>query len=106
MRIVILTPVRLFGEGLAGCLDGQGGIVIDALVTDWAALRNAVGTAIDLVLIDVTAGFDADEVRGLAADRPELKLVALGLREQREEVVRCGRAGFIAYVPREASLET
>ena len=30
-------------------------------------------------------------------------LVALGLAEQREDVIRCGRAGFAGYVPRTAT---
>jgi len=106
MRIVILAPVRLFGEGLVHCLHGRQGIVVDALVTDFGALRGAVSRVTEMVLIDVTAGFDAEEVRALAVERPDLKLVALGLREQRDEVVSCGRAGFAAYVPREASLDT
>jgi DNA-binding NarL/FixJ family response regulator len=32
--------------------------------------------------------------------------VALGLTEQRQEVIRCGRAGFAGYVTREASIDS
>lgn len=106
MRIVVLTPVRLFGEGLVSCFEGIDDVVVEAAVTDFAALRRALGPATDLVLVDVSAGFDPEEVRALAAERPALTLIALGLREQRDDVVRCGRAGFAAYVPRDASLET
>jgi len=106
MRIVILTPVRLFGEGLLSCLDGTEGVVVQALVSDFAALRRALCTQTDLILIDVSSGFDPEEVHAIAAERPGLTLVALGLREQRDEVIRCGHAGFAAYVPRDASLQT
>jgi DNA-binding NarL/FixJ family response regulator len=106
MRIVILTPVRLFGEGLIGCFDRTEGITVEALVSDFVALRRAYCAQTDLVLIDVSSGFDPEEVRAIAAERPGLTLVALGLREQRDDVIRCGQAGFAAYVPRDASLQT
>src|SRR5262245_24554928 len=106
MRIVLLTPVRLFGEGLALCLDGKEGIVVDRVVSDFGALRDTLGPSITLALIDVTAGFDLEEMRGIAIDHPRVKLVAMGIRECNEEVVLCGQAGFTAYVSRHAPLET
>jgi two-component system nitrate/nitrite response regulator NarL len=106
MRIILLTAVRLFGEGLALCLDGKDGIVVDALVNDFGALRSALNRATTLALIDVTAGFDLDEIRSIAVDFPALKLVAIGLRERHDQVVLCGQAGFTAYVSRHAPLET
>lgn len=106
MRVVILTPVRLFGEGLAGSLVGSENTVVQAVVTDFSALRRALGATTDLVLIDVSAGFDVAEVHAIAVERPGMMLIALGLPEQRDEVIRCGRAGFTAYVARDASLQT
>jgi DNA-binding NarL/FixJ family response regulator len=106
MRIVLLSTVRLFGEGLALCLDGKDDIVVDALVSDFGGLRLALGPETTLALIDVTAGFDLDEVRSIAVDYPALKLVAIGLRERNDQVVLCGQAGFTAYVSRQAPLET
>jgi len=106
MRVVILTPVRLFGEGIAGSLAGSENIVVQAVVTHFSALRHALDAATDLVLIDASAGFDVVEVQSIAVERPGLMLIALGLPEQRDEVIRCGRAGFAAYVARDASLQT
>jgi DNA-binding NarL/FixJ family response regulator len=106
MRIVILTPVRLLGEGLLNALHGKDGMNVAAITADLGALRTALKAGIDLALIDVSAGYDADEIRAVAAEHPGLVIVALGVREQREDVIRCGRAGFVAYVTRDASLET
>src|SRR4029077_8637360 len=39
------------------------------------------------------------------SDWPDVPLVALGLNEQRQEGIRCGRAGFAGYVARDASIE-
>ncbi|MCS3499349.1 DNA-binding NarL/FixJ family response regulator [Bradyrhizobium japonicum] len=106
MRIILMTPVRLFGEGLALCLDGKDGIVVDRLVTEFGALRDALGPSISLALIDVTAGFEIEEVRAIAVNHPAVKLVAMGIRESNDQVVLCGQAGFTAYVSRHAPLET
>lgn len=106
MDIVVLTPVRLMGDGLAACLERRSDIRVGAIVADLAALRDVVdNAAIDLVLIDVTHGIDLYDVRSLAAEHPEMALVALGLTEQRQDVIRCGRAGFSGYVSRDASIE-
>jgi DNA-binding NarL/FixJ family response regulator len=106
MRIILMTPVRLFGEGLALFLDGKEGIIVDRLVGDFGALREALGPSIALALIDVTAGFEIEEIRSIAIDHPGVKLVAIGIRECNDQVVLCGQAGFTAYVSRLAPLET
>ena len=70
------------------------------------ALRAVLArTTANLVLIDVTQGIDLEEVRSVAAAYPELALVALGLCEQRQDIIRCGRAGFVGYVARDASID-
>jgi DNA-binding NarL/FixJ family response regulator len=51
----------------------------------------------------VTLGVDLYEVHALALQHRDLVLVALGLAEQRDDVIRCGRAGFTGYVPRSAT---
>jgi DNA-binding NarL/FixJ family response regulator len=97
MKLVVVTPIRLFGEGLASCFSHCADISLQATVCDLIQLRQCLQTMeVDIVLIDVTQGIDLDEVRAIAFERTDLALVALGLREERRDVVRCGRAGFIA----------
>ncbi|WP_258875513.1 response regulator transcription factor [Paraburkholderia sp. BL27I4N3] len=70
------------------------------------ALRNAlVKCSADIVLVDVTQGIDLYEIGHVAKAQPHVALVALGLTEQRQEVVRCGRAGFSGYISREATVD-
>lgn len=77
-----------------------------AVVNDLATLRDKLRTMeAQVVLIDVTQGVDLFDVRAIASDWPDVPLVALGLNEQRQEVIRCGRAGFAGYVPRDASID-
>jgi DNA-binding NarL/FixJ family response regulator len=106
MNIIVLTPVRLFGDGLAACLGARSDMRPLAVVDDLETLRATIAAQqVDVVLVDVTLGIDLFDVRGIAAEWPDLALVALGLPEQRQEVIACGRAGFAGYVPRDASID-
>lgn len=106
MNILVLTPVRLLGDGLVACLGARADMCIVAVVADLQAVRDKLASAaVELVLIDVTQGIDLYDVRSVASQHPEVALVALGLTEQRQDVIRCGRAGFTGYISREATTE-
>ncbi|QWW71201.1 response regulator transcription factor [Rhizobium sp. WYJ-E13] len=106
MKLVIVTPIRLFGDGLAACLRQHDDIVLQGIYSDIVALRHAHATsAATVALIDVTQGIDLGEVRATTVTFPHIAFVALGLVEQRQEIIRCGRAGFIGYVDRDASVD-
>ena len=106
MNIIILTPVRLLGDGLAACFGMRPDTTVLSIVNDLASLHDALARKpVDIVLIDVTQGVDLYDMRGIAAEWADVALVALGLNEQRQEVIRCGRAGFSGYVARDASIE-
>ncbi|MDR5761442.1 response regulator transcription factor [Caballeronia sp. LZ035] len=106
MNVIVLTPVRLLGDGLRACFSRRPEITLTAVVKDLTALRDAFGaSSADLALIDVTQGIDLYDVRAVAVEWPDVALVALGLAEQRQEVIRCGRAGFSGYVARDCSID-
>jgi two-component system nitrate/nitrite response regulator NarL len=106
MDIILVTPVRLFADGLSACFCGRKDITVRAIVNGLEGLRQSLLTMrIDLVLIDVTPGVDLDDVRLLATEHPEVALVAVGLIEQRQHVIHCGRAGFAGYVTRDTSVD-
>ena len=107
MDIIVLTPVRILGEGLNACFSRRPDISICAIVSELAALSESLSKFTpDLILVDVTQGVDLYDLRSIAQEHPELALVALGLAEQRHEVIECGRAGFSGYVARDANVET
>jgi len=106
MKFLLVTPIRLLGDGLSACLRGRTDVELTAVVRDLAALREALLPPVpDLVLIDATQGIVAMDVRAIAIEWPEVPLVALGLDEQRQQVIRCGRAGFVGYISRDASAD-
>jgi two-component system, NarL family, nitrate/nitrite response regulator NarL len=108
MRILVLTPVRLLGDGLLSCFSKRPDVRVVASVSDLHEVRQSLTMtpALDAVLVDVTQGVDFYDVRPIAAEWPDVKLIALGLHEQRQEVIQCGRAGFAGYIPRDATIET
>lgn len=104
MKIVVLTPVRLLGDGLAFCFQNRSDAV--EVVNDLAAARVLLDAGdVQVVLVDVTQGVDLFDVREMALKWPDVPLVALGLTEQKQDVINCGRAGFAGYVAREATID-
>ena len=106
VNVIILTPIRIFGDGLAACFSSRSEISVVAIVNDLASLRDSVAAHESaVVLIDVTQGIDIFDVRAIATEFPDVPLLALGLNEQRQEVISCGRKGFAGYIPRDASVD-
>lgn len=106
VNVVIMSPIRLLGEGLAACFSGADHFMVSAVVNQFSALREALaGVPVSIALIDVSQDIALDEVRAIAIDFPGTALVAIGLKEQRHEVIRCGHAGFVGYVVREGTVD-
>lgn len=106
MKIMIVSSVRLFRDGLTAVLARINPVPQLATEVDITALYGCSSDERpDVVLIDVTQDIDLEEVGLVAAKWPDLPLVALGLLERREEIIRHGRAGFAGYVVRDASIE-
>jgi DNA-binding NarL/FixJ family response regulator len=106
MNVVVLTPLRLLGDGLAACFERRPEIATVTVANDLGSLRDSLAAApAHAVLIDVTQGLDLWDVRGIAVEWPDVALVALGLTEQRQDVINCGRAGYAGYVRRDASID-
>jgi DNA-binding NarL/FixJ family response regulator len=105
VEVVIVTSMRLLGESLARCLSAFDDVRIVSVLYDPAQLIGALQSCLpDLVLFDVTQGVDCAHINSIAERWSQLPLLALGLIEQRDAVVNCGRAGFTGYVARDASI--
>jgi DNA-binding NarL/FixJ family response regulator len=106
MRVLIYSPVRLFGEGLCAFLRTVE--QIDAVLVEHDAGKleeQALGFAPDIALFDVTTEsvlLVAQSVRALC---PDVTTVAMAVTEEAGDVIACVDAGFAAYIPRSASAE-
>jgi len=104
MRIAIVTPIRLLADGLALLLKATPDFSFVHVAASLSGLGDVLRTHdIRLVLVDTTQIADLEEIRLLALSHPGVVLVALGLRDQRQDVIRCGRAGFSGYVCRDCT---
>nr|WP_166300732.1 response regulator transcription factor [Bradyrhizobium sp. 2S1]MCK7665027.1 response regulator transcription factor [Bradyrhizobium sp. 2S1] len=102
MRIGVMTPVRLLGEGVAISIASCDKSIVTDVVWDLSLLRDLAGRKpfLDAAIIDVTQAIDLDEIRDFHIVHPLLPLLALGLREHEADVVAHGRAGFVGYIRR------
>lgn len=106
MRIGILTPIRLIGEGVAATLRACDSNFEPALVGDVRELRSLVLSSSPprLAIVDVTQSPPLEPIRQFHLDFPDLPLIVLGLREE-SDIVDYGSAGFIGYLRREDGLD-
>lgn len=107
MRIGVLTPVRLVGEGIAASLAACAPGFEAVTARDFPALRALADghSPPELVIVDVTQRVALPEVRAFHAEYPDLPLLALGLRERETEIVEHGRAGFAGYIRRDEGID-
>jgi DNA-binding NarL/FixJ family response regulator len=105
LSVIVYSPVRLFADGVAACLDAQADTCAVAC-HDLASLsaRLESGQA-DMVLVDVTDRRALGQGRALIHAFPHVKAIALALPDAAEDVIACADAGFTSYVPRNACVE-
>lgn len=106
VQIVIVTPIRLLADGLVLLFQARKEFSVVHVTDTLSELESLLRSDdIGLVLVDTTQIADLEEIRLLALAHPDVVLVALGLRDQRQDVIRCGRAGFGGYVCRDCTAD-
>jgi two-component system, NarL family, nitrate/nitrite response regulator NarL len=104
MRVLVYSPVRLFGEGIAAFLESIGSVGAVRVEHNVIDLETkVVEFRADIALFDVTAQDILPTARHIKALCPEVTIVAVAVAEIAEEVIACADAGFAAYIPRNAS---
>jgi two-component system, NarL family, nitrate/nitrite response regulator NarL len=104
-RIVVVSPIRVYREGLAQMLAQQSSINVvgaAARVNDLTPLFTAA--AVDVVLFDLAVDGGLTALQGLG-NNFELKVVVLGLNEDEGHIVACARAGIAGYITHDATLQ-
>ena len=103
VRIFMISPVRIYREGLAHVLGETPAIRIVGMAShaDEAAALLA-DTCADVTLFDISDAAGLAEVRRLSSVGH--KVVVLGVTEDAEMIVSCAEAGIAGYVTRNDSL--
>jgi two-component system, NarL family, nitrate/nitrite response regulator NarL len=106
LRIVIVSDIRLYRDGLAWVLSQLDDVA--AVVTCRSAVDCVdVGRRCtpNIILVDMSTASSAASARLFAREFSSAKIVALAVPETEPHVLACVEAGVTGYVPREGSIE-
>ncbi|MDY6874286.1 MAG: response regulator transcription factor [Chloroflexota bacterium] len=106
IRLIIISEIRLYADGLAEILNHSGRI-------STLSVADSVGKGIDaieqyspdVVLLDMSLHDSCQAVRQIASNCPSIRIVALSVPEDATHIHTCAEAGIIGYVAREDSIE-
>jgi two-component system nitrate/nitrite response regulator NarL len=106
VRVFVVVEVRLYREGLSESLHREAGLSVVGAAADAAsaATRIAHGEA-DVILFDTALAGAAQLFRALAASASHPGIVALGLREDEDDIAAWAAAGVSGFVAREATFD-
>jgi two-component system, NarL family, nitrate/nitrite response regulator NarL len=104
--LFVIAGTRLYREGLERILgrDERIEVVGSASGLD-TGVELARDRQADLVLLDIAAVNELEALRGVVTALPGARVVAFGIAESEDVVIRCAEAGVAGYVPHEATLE-
>lgn len=103
MRVLIYSPVRLFGDCMAAFLltaESVEAVLVEHKVLDLDL--KAVEFGADVALFDVTGAEAMQASRLVKSLDPDISTVAVAVTEVVDDVLACAESGFDAYVPRTA----
>jgi DNA-binding NarL/FixJ family response regulator len=104
-RILICSPIRLYGEGLAMLLGSDADLEIAGLHADCEdCIAAAQRTEPDIVLFDLAFAESIQAIAALTATVPAARTVAVSVAEDERCVVDCAKAGVAAFVSRDATV--
>jgi DNA-binding NarL/FixJ family response regulator len=104
MRVLVHSPVRLFGECVAAfvrTIEFIEAVEVESIANSLPVRARAF--AANLALLDITIASSLAAARYLKQRCPEVDTVALAVPDMAHAVIACADAGFVAYVPRDAS---
>lgn len=106
LKVLIVSDVRLYREGLAEVLDQDGRLgVVSTADTAALAIEQVERYEPESVLLDVAIPEALETISLMTQKAPQTKVIALGLSELEEDVVACAEAGIAGYVHRDGSVE-
>jgi DNA-binding NarL/FixJ family response regulator len=108
INLLLVNESRLMGSVIAAALEDAADIYVVARATDTeTALRIVQEQAVDVALVSTRLPEQGalSLTRAIAVTTPATKVLALGLTEERQRVLRYVEAGATGYVLKDDSLE-
>ena len=107
IRVLVISGICLYREGLAEMLDRTGEISVVASasdVTEGLTMWNELEEPPNVILLD-TAPTDADaSIRALLEALPDVRVVALAVPNHESEILAVAEAGIAGFVTSDASV--
>lgn len=105
-RVLIVIDVCLYRDGVSEIVSSAEGFeVVGAAPDVGACLADVARQRPDLVLLDAGTSDGGRALARLVAAWPDVRVLAIAVREVEAEIMRCVEAGAIGYVPRDASID-
>jgi DNA-binding NarL/FixJ family response regulator len=105
-RVLVLSDVRLYREGLVASLSNHPRTCLAGSDTISAqTLPRVIELRPEVVVLDMAGSESLDFAKLLSAHLPDTKIVAFAVREISTEVLACAEAGVAAYVGPDSSAD-
>jgi two-component system nitrate/nitrite response regulator NarL len=105
-RVLIISPIRIYREGIANFLTNREEIThVDAVSQFEEMMIELKQRVHDVILVDMAMDDACSAIRRVDQMAPDVKVVALAVSEVQEEIAACAEAGVAGLVTRDASLE-
>jgi two-component system, NarL family, nitrate/nitrite response regulator NarL len=98
LRVLVVSDVRLFQEGLSSVLAQQDEIEVVGTADIPHARDRTADLQPDVVLFDATRHESVEHLKQLVASAPNTKIVAFGVTETNDEILAVAAAGTAGYV--------
>lgn len=106
IRVLVVSDVRLYREGLSRLLAATGRVEVVAAVADvLAGVRTGRRLAPRVLVVHMVSQAGTGVVQELAAGVPDAKIVVLALRQEGAEIISYAQAGASGYLSLEGSLD-
>jgi two-component system, NarL family, nitrate/nitrite response regulator NarL len=105
IRVVIISDIRLYQEGLALILAQHEGIAVTGAAACEDAILGPQPPGTDVVLVDTGSSNGSATVRSLVSAFPEAKVVALAVPDSEQGVLAYAEAGAAGFVTRDSSID-
>jgi DNA-binding NarL/FixJ family response regulator len=106
IRVIIVTDVRLYRDGLEQCLQRLDGVAVVGVAADVeAATTMAAQASPDIVLMDMSMPASVAAVPRIRSAAAGSKVVAFAIAGDESDVISYVESGVAGYVPRDGSVK-
>jgi len=106
IKVIVISDIKIYCEGLSRILSATYPLEVIGAENNFPdTIENIKQNVPDVILLDMTMVDSCRFAENVLTVNPQIKIVALGISENEENIVECAEVGITGYVAREASLD-